>query len=47
MIDKWTHTICNDSVFQQYLTQDKNPFPVQRISSLQPMYTVVKVGFNQ
>jgi hypothetical protein len=47
MIDKWTHAICNDSVLQRYLPQDKNPFPVQRIASLPQIYATANVHFNQ
>jgi hypothetical protein len=31
----------------KYLTQDKNPLPVQTMPSLQPVYTVAKVIFDQ
>jgi hypothetical protein len=31
----------------KYLTQDKNPLLVQTMPSLQPIYTVAKVRFDQ
>jgi hypothetical protein len=44
--DKRTLGTYHDSIFSQYVTENRDPVPVCSVASLQPVYTVAEIMFG-